>query len=101
MQSWLTKFNHSMAVEPLQLGELSQTETEQLIQTLLVPEAVLISWESVHRTVMALDASREVQTAVLETHISGSISAVTDWSSGELCVLCALSGDWAQAHSYA
>ncbi len=38
MQSWLTRLNHSVAVEPLQLGKLSRTETAQLIQTLLEPE---------------------------------------------------------------
>ena len=30
LQSWLTRLNHGVAVEPLRLGELSQTETEQL-----------------------------------------------------------------------
>ncbi|MFQ5434336.1 MAG: hypothetical protein ACE5FD_05615, partial [Anaerolineae bacterium] len=64
----------------------------------------LTSWGIVQRTVMALDASREAQTAGLEIYNHRgmpTMPTIMDWISGELCALCALGGDWTQAHSYA
>ncbi len=39
LQTWLTRLKHNVASEQLDLGELSQAETEHLIRVLLEPEA--------------------------------------------------------------
>jgi DNA-binding SARP family transcriptional activator/predicted ATPase/tetratricopeptide (TPR) repeat protein len=61
----------------------------------------LSTWGTVQRTVMALECARETLLEALAESTEKSLTGFGDWAPAELCALCALTGDWDQAHVYA